>query len=71
MIIFFQKRCVDCGACAKSCPLKCIQKKQGVYVIDSSICDACGKCYEVCPVALQNEYSDFIKNHKSNNLQKV
>lgn len=48
-------KCVGCGACILSCPMKCISYKQneaGFYIaeIDAQKCIKCGKCTTVCPV---------------------
>ena len=42
--------CVQCGACASSCPVNCISQGEGKYVIDKSQCIECGTCASVCPV---------------------
>ena len=42
--------CVQCGACAASCPVNCISQGENKYVIDKSQCIECGSCASVCPV---------------------
>lgn len=42
--------CVQCGACAASCPVNCISQGEDKYVIDKSQCIECGTCASVCPV---------------------
>ena len=42
--------CVQCGACAASCPVSCISQGDGKYVIDKDKCIECGTCASVCPV---------------------
>jgi len=42
-------KCVGCGACARACPVPCIDgvlKK--LHVIDQSRCIQCGRCYAAC-----------------------
>lgn len=42
--------CVQCGACAASCPVECISQGENQYVIDKSKCIECGQCASICPV---------------------
>lgn len=42
--------CVQCGACAASCPVGCISQGDNKYVIDKSQCIECGQCASICPV---------------------
>jgi len=42
--------CIACGACANECAEDAIYEKNGVFVIDSSLCRGCGTCADVCPV---------------------
>ena len=42
--------CINCGACAGECPVKCISCIGEKHAIDENICIECGKCAEVCPV---------------------
>ena len=42
--------CVQCGACAASCPVDCIAQGEDKYVIDKSKCIECGTCASICPV---------------------
>lgn len=43
-------KCVQCGACAASCPVSCISQGDTQYVIDETTCISCGTCQSVCPV---------------------
>jgi pyruvate formate lyase activating enzyme len=47
-LMLLGNRCVDCGACAASCPEGAIQKIDGHWITDRSICKRCGKCVAVC-----------------------
>lgn len=42
-------KCIGCTACAKKCPVSCIEGKvKEVHIIDQSKCIKCGACYEAC-----------------------
>ncbi|MBN2695276.1 4Fe-4S binding protein [bacterium] len=41
-----QSKCIECGACVKTCPVSAISKD---YVVDNSICTRCNSCIEICP----------------------
>ncbi|MBN1983249.1 MAG: NADH-quinone oxidoreductase subunit NuoF [Chitinivibrionales bacterium] len=44
-----QQKCVKCGLCFRSCPVKAITgNRQNGYVIEQNLCIKCGKCLEVC-----------------------
>ena len=43
-------KCVQCGACAASCPVGCISSGDTKYVIDAEKCVECGTCASICPV---------------------
>ena len=43
-------KCVQCGACASSCPVGCISNGDTKYVIDAEKCIDCGTCASICPV---------------------
>ena len=43
-------KCVQCGACAASCPASCISEGDSKYIIDPEKCIECGTCAGVCPV---------------------
>ncbi|MBM3200619.1 hypothetical protein FJZ53_06795 [Candidatus Woesearchaeota archaeon] len=43
--------CTQCGACAKKCIKKAIEKKGDIYVITKK-CDGCGDCLPSCPFKL-------------------
>lgn len=42
--------CINCGACAGSCPVGAIAEGAGAYVIDAAACIDCGACAGTCPV---------------------
>ena len=41
--------CVECGACADTCPVGCISFANGHAVIDHECCIQCGTCEGECP----------------------
>ncbi len=44
--------CLGLGSCSAACPFDAISIVNGVAVVDSDKCQACGKCVGVCPKAL-------------------
>jgi len=49
-IVYYEEKCVGCGACFKVCPEGAIiVDKQGKKWINRVKCNNCGKCAEVCP----------------------
>ncbi|MBM7562041.1 NADH-ubiquinone oxidoreductase-F iron-sulfur binding region domain-containing protein [Fusibacter tunisiensis] len=43
------EKCIGCTACARVCPVNCIEgKPKEVHIIDESLCIACGACYTAC-----------------------
>jgi len=43
-------RCLaDCSECVSTCPEGATVKASGAPVLDRSLCNACGKCAEICP----------------------
>ena len=49
-----QHKCIACGACVESCPVKAHSFSGGKHLFDRSKCNACGKCVEICyPEALE------------------
>lgn len=41
--------CVECGACAATCPNDAITEGDGKYVINADDCLECGACQGECP----------------------
>lgn len=41
--------CLGYGTCVKECPFDAIHIVNGIAVVDSEKCKACGKCVAVCP----------------------
>mgnify|MGYP000552705614 CR=1 FL=1 len=40
------EKCVKCGLCVKTCPVKAISP---TFVVDNALCTRCNSCIEVCP----------------------
>ncbi|MDY5954751.1 MAG: (Fe-S)-binding protein [Kiritimatiellia bacterium] len=41
--------CLGYGTCARLCPVRAIDIRQGVAVVDPKRCIACGRCVAACP----------------------
>ncbi len=41
--------CVNCGACASTCPVGAITEGDGKYEVDAATCIDCGACEGGCP----------------------
>lgn len=44
-------KCIQCGACAGTCPTEAISEGDTQYNIDPDTCIDCGACAGVCPVS--------------------
>lgn len=47
-LMFYEERCVGCGACVPQCPQKAIQISDGKAVTDREVCTGCGACTASC-----------------------
>ncbi|MCD4690702.1 4Fe-4S dicluster domain-containing protein [bacterium] len=57
--IFTPKLCVQCGACARACPVDAIERREDkVYVINPETCTNCGICVEACPFDVMFTHPD-------------
>lgn len=43
--------CINCAACADTCPVDAISEQGDVHVIDAATCTDCGACVDSCPVS--------------------
>ena len=48
-MVFWEDRCMGCGACSTICPSNAIQIKNGIPATEKEKCILCGKCIEKCP----------------------
>jgi len=48
-MIFWEDRCINCGACSAVCRSGAIQMEKGIPVTDKEKCILCGECVEKCP----------------------
>lgn len=44
-------KCIGCGKCAEHCRFGAVQSNEGVYAVNEYLCEGCGVCDYVCPVA--------------------
>ncbi len=42
--------CINCAACADTCPVDAISEQGEKHVIDAALCTDCGACVDSCPV---------------------
>jgi ferredoxin len=42
--------CINCAACADTCPVDAISEQGDKHVIDAATCTDCGACVDSCPV---------------------
>ncbi|MBE0500269.1 MAG: 4Fe-4S binding protein [Desulfuromonadales bacterium] len=43
--------CINCAACADSCPVGAISEAGDKHKIDADTCTDCGACVDTCPVS--------------------
>ncbi|MGE5339921.1 MAG: glycyl-radical enzyme activating protein [Candidatus Omnitrophota bacterium] len=50
-LLFFENRCLFCGACVSSCPHHVHAVENRIHTIDRTACRRCGACVKNCPVS--------------------
>jgi nitroreductase/NAD-dependent dihydropyrimidine dehydrogenase PreA subunit len=67
MISFNYENCINCLNCAKVCPLKAIDIKDGrAEFVRNTSCISCGHCISVCPTgAVSAEFTDSLPGKSS------
>ena len=48
-VMWFENRCIGCGACVTACPLQAIEQTHEGLKTDKSKCKTCGECVTACP----------------------
>ncbi|MCI5810476.1 MAG: glycyl-radical enzyme activating protein [Clostridiales bacterium] len=48
-LLFYQKKCIGCGACQAVCPAGAHRLEADGHEIDRDACRMCGRCEAVCP----------------------
>lgn len=47
-LLFYENRCIGCGACVAACPNGAHRVENGRHIIDRDRCTGCGRCADGC-----------------------
>ncbi|WXG41101.1 MAG: glycyl-radical enzyme activating protein [Candidatus Freyarchaeum deiterrae] len=48
-LVWYKVRCIGASDCLRACPQHALKLTPDGMLVDRTLCDACGKCAEVCP----------------------
>jgi pyruvate formate lyase activating enzyme len=52
-MVFWEDRCIGCGACSLNCPSGAIRMENKKPVTDKNKCNLCGECSRICPAQVR------------------
>lgn len=69
--LYTKKKCIGCRTCVDNCPQKALTLTPDGVVTDSSLCDLCGKCAEVCPaMAMEISGTEYSIDYLMKEIEK-
>jgi len=48
-LVWYNNRCIGTEKCIDACPMDALTLTKAGMIVDRKLCDACGRCVEVCP----------------------